>query len=92
MEIISLPPPFEMSQSLDNGLTWIRSDKTSQYISLHQTVAMSGVIPTFIQRKYPLGIPYDEFNPAINDDLKKNRMCSICRMYFRTIRVISNHF
>ena len=38
---------------------------------------MSGVIPTFAQRKYPLGIPYDAFNPAAKDDLK-NWMCSVC--------------
>ena len=30
-----LPPPLAMSQSLDNRLTWTRSHKTSQYLSLH---------------------------------------------------------
>ena len=69
-----LPPPFAMSQSLNNGFTWTRYDKTSQYLSLHQTIAINDVIPTFVQPKYPLGIPHDAFNPSIKDDLK-NRMC-----------------
>ena len=51
-----LPSPFAMPQSLDNGFTWARSDKASQYLLLHQTVTRSGVIPTFIQHRYPLGI------------------------------------
>ena len=85
-----LPPQFAMPRSLHNGFTWTRSDKTSQYLSLHKTIAMSGVIPTFAQRKYPLGIPYDSFNPAVKDDFK-NRMCSICGMHFGTIKMISIH-
>ena len=30
-----LSPPFAMSQSLDNGLTWARYVKVSQHLSLH---------------------------------------------------------
>ena len=37
-------------RSLYNGFTWTRSDKTSQCLPLHQTIAMSGVIPTFARR------------------------------------------
>ena len=48
---------------------------------------MSGLIPTFVQWKYPLGIPYDAINPAVKGDLK-NRMCSICGMYFGTIKML----
>ena len=73
-----LPPPFTRSQSLDNGLKWTRS------------IAMSGVIPTFVQRKYPLGISYDVSNPAVKYDLIK-RKCSIFGMYFDTIKIMSNH-
>ena len=65
-------------------------DKTSQYLSSHQKVAMSGVISTSVQRKYPLGIPYDAFSPAVKNNLK-NRMCSICGMYFGTIKMMSMH-
>ena len=85
-----LPLPFAMSQSLDNGFTWTRSDKTSQHLLVHQTIAMSGVIRKFVQQKYPLGILYDAFNPAVEDDLK-NRMRSICGMYFATIKMILMH-
>ena len=51
---------------------------------------MSGVIPTFVQQKYALGIPYHAFNPAVKDDLK-NQMCLICWMYFGTIKVMPMH-
>ena len=63
------PPPFSICQSPDDGLTWTRSH-TGHYISLHQTIVMSGMIPASAHRKYPLGIPYDAFNPAVKDDLK----------------------
>ena len=51
---------------------------------------MSGVIRTFVQQKYPLGIPYDTFNAAVTDDLK-NQMCSICRIYFGKIKMMKMH-
>ena len=70
-----LPPPFAIIGH-HNWLKWTRSDKTSQCLSLHETIATNGVIATFVQRKYPLGIPYDAFNPAVKDDFKK-QMCSI---------------
>ena len=31
---------------------------------------MSGVIPTFFEQKYSLGIPYDAFNPAVLNGIK----------------------
>ena len=62
----------------------------NQCLSLHQTIAMSGVILTFLQGKYPLGISYDAFNPAVTNDLK-NLMRSICGMYFSTIKMMSMH-
>ena len=64
-----LPPPFSICQSPDDGLTWTRSN-TGDYLSLHQTIAMCCMIPASAHRKYPLGIPYDAFNPAVMDDLK----------------------
>ena len=82
-----LPPPFAMSQS---WFTWTRSDKANPYLSLHQTNAMSDLIPIFVQQKYHLRIPYDVFNPAVKDVLK-NRMSSICRTYFGMIKIISIH-
>ena len=82
--------PFSMSQSLNNGFTWTRSDKTSQYLSLHQTITTNGEIPTFVQQKYTLGIPYVAFNTDVKDDFK-NWMCSICGMYFGTIKMMSMH-
>ena len=85
-----LPPPFGMSQSLNNALTWARFDKAIQDLLLQQAIARSGVIPTFVQRKYRLGNPFNAFHPAVKDNLKK-RMCSICRMHFGTIKMISNH-
>ena len=51
---------------------------------------MSGVILTFLQGKYPLGISYDAFNPAVTNDLK-NLMRSIYGMYFSTIKMMSMH-
>ena len=82
-----LPTPITKSQSLHNGLPCTRSDKTSQYLPLRQTI---GVIPTFVQWKYPLRIPNDAFNPAVKGDLKK-RMCSNCGTYFGTIKIMSSH-
>ena len=82
-----LPPPFSICQSPDDGLTWTRSN-TGHCLSLHQTIAMSGIIPASVHRKYPLGIPYDAFNPAVKDDLKI-RMCAKCGMYFGTIKAMS---
>ena len=72
-----LPPPFSIRQSPADGLTWTRSN-TGHYLSLHQTIAMSGMIPASVHRKYPLGIPYEAFNPAIKDVLKK-RMWDVFR-------------
>ena len=72
-----LPPSFGMSQSLDNGFKWTSSVKTSQDLSLQQTVAMSSVIPTFVQWKYSLGISYNVFNPAVKDNLKKTHVFSL---------------
>ena len=83
-----LAPPVSICQSPDDGLTWTRSN--TGYLSLHQTIVMSGMIPASAHRKYPLGIPYDAFNPAVKDDLKK-RMCAKCGMYFGTIKVMSVH-
>ena len=85
-----LPPTFAMSQSLNNEFRWTGSDKTSQYLLLHQIIAISGMIRTFAKRKYPLGIPYDALNPAVAEDLK-NQICSICGMYFGTIKMMSMH-
>ena len=84
-----LPPPFSICQSPDDGLTRTRSF-TGHHLSLHQTIVMSGMIPASAHRKYPLGIPYDAFNPAVKDDLRK-RMCAKCGMYFGTIKAMSVH-
>ena len=54
---------------------------------LHQTIAISGVILTFFDQKYPLGITYDAFNPAVMEGLK-NWMCLICGMHFGTIKIM----
>ena len=84
-----LPPPFSICQSPDDGLTWTRS-YTGHYLLLHQTIVMGGMIPASAHRKYPLGIPYDAFNPAVKDDLKK-RMCAQCGMYFCTVKAMPVH-
>lgn len=57
-----------MCRSLNNEFTWIRSDKTSQCLPLHQTIAMSGVILTYLQGKFALVISYDAFNPAVKNE------------------------
>ena len=79
-----------MSQSLDNGFAWTRCNKTSRYLSLHETTGLSGVKPKFVLQKYPVAIPYDAFDPAGKENLK-NWKCSISGMYFGTIKMMSMH-
>ena len=85
-----LPPPFTMCRSLNNEFTWIRSDKTSHYLSLHQTIAMSGVIPNFFLVEISSRNPIWCIQSTVKSDLK-NWMCSICGKFFGTIITMSMH-
>ena len=86
-----LPPPYAVYQSPEEGLKWIRSDKTGVYLSLHQAMQLRSLIPPFIHRKFPKQLPYDAFNPGVKEDSLKKRCCKICGLYSGTIKSINKH-
>ena len=87
-----LPPPIPITQT-DTGLKWVQNESGGAvYLPLHQNLAMQDSLkPASARNKYPVEIPYNYSNPAVDSAMIEKRICKHCSRYFKVINIKTSH-